>query len=710
MRTAQAGAIVVILLLSFIPQTVSSEGNEAELILQGESEESGPFWILFTCKLESCPGMELSIISDGESFYYSDTHHVEWSGIVKNSVEWELMGSNSLGPDDFIITSISNDNEGVIEEEDLPDIIPSPGQNSDWPFIDYSSNCQLNRCDETNWEGDRLTFTGSLQNSSDEDAILVLGDFGDVLEISKINSRNLVDLEVWYRGEEKTLVRSISSSNFEGLLLDYPQDSQLWIRIVHSSLGELSPYQFDIVRFDGDREGPDGHELPNPWIYGYQLHANSTNDNVFRGHISTGDVEGDSILVSSGSKILIRLECEFTGGVSLDIVIHEIGNVTRKILENLDGCPEDLQTPESTTGVEFTMRSEVLSEWRIEINSHTSGDGSLKGDAPDFLWTKTGPSEFWTNLRPGPGSVSGSLGLGDSVDIHPLEINDENGSLIMIRSDIDSPVTYQIQELKQDGWQILNYTNGAMISLPKGNHAIRVEGLSPIIGDVNYEFTILYLGENIPDEGEFRDMSHLFTNFYVLIGFLMILPLLVVLWWNRSAIIQRDGAMKVNQKHEIERLIRLREKLTKSMSEDIVDPREIENALGKLGETPWEGVLEEWGSPGLRHMTDQIEICAWRPMDGSFLIIGIRTFEKKWTLAALNLNSPEGSNVEINGINPSYVYEGRDIFLDSLEPHTKRFLRISIGGNPSSIELEISGLVSGEPLAAVPREALSWDE
>ena len=80
MRTTQAGAIVVILLLSLIPQTVSSEGNEAEPILQGESEESGPFWILFTCKLESCPGMELSVISDGESFHYSDSHRrrMEW--------------------------------------------------------------------------------------------------------------------------------------------------------------------------------------------------------------------------------------------------------------------------------------------------------------------------------------------------------------------------------------------------------------------------------------------------------------------------------------------------------------------------------------------------------------------------------------------------------------------------------------------------------
>ena len=109
-------------------------------------------------------------------------------------------------------------------------------------------------------------------------------------------------------------------------------------------------------------------------------------------------------------------------------------------------------------------------------------------------------------------------------------------------------------------------------------------------------------------------------------------------------------------------------------------------------------------------MTEQIEICAWRPHEYSFLIIGIRAFEKKWSLAALNLNSPEGSNVEIDAINPSYIFDGQDIFLDTIEPRSKKFLRISIGGNPSNIELEISGLVDGEPLAAVPRESLSWWE
>ena len=66
-----------------------------------------------------------------------------------------------------------------------------------------------------------------------------------------------------------------------------------------------------------------------------------------------------------------------------------------------------------------------------------------------------------------------------------------------------------------------------------------MEGLSPIVGDVEYEFYMVYLGEDIPDEGEYRDLSHLFTNFYVLIGGLMLLPLAVVLWWNGSLFFEK---------------------------------------------------------------------------------------------------------------------------------------------------------------------------
>ena len=55
------------------------------------------------------------------------------------------------------------------------------------------------------------------------------------------------------------------------------------------------------------------------------------------------------------------------------------------------------------------------------------------------------------------------------------------------------------------------------------------------------------------------------------------------------------------------------------------------------------------------------------------------------------------------------MFEDNEVFLDTLSPKTKRFLSLEISGSPSLLELEVSGLVDGEPLAAVPREALSFD-
>ena len=55
------------------------------------------------------------------------------------------------------------------------------------------------------------------------------------------------------------------------------------------------------------------------------------------------------------------------------------------------------------------------------------------------------------------------------------------------------------------------------------------------------------------------------------------------------------------------------------------------------------------------------------------------------------------------------MFENNEVFLDTLNPETKKFLSLEISGDPSLIELEVSGLVGGEPLAAVPREAISFD-
>ena len=709
MSAARLGSIVAVLMLIFSGLVGANADDESEVLFQGNSDVDGPFWIEFSCELDSCQDMELVVWTDDSEYRIMDTHLVEWSGLVNGSVSWELLANPSLVMENFAMRSIIGEQSDIIENSDLPDLVPSPGQQGEWASMSASSNCQLNRCSRSEILSEGASFVGVLDTSADDDAILVEGDNGDVVKISNIESPDSISIEYWSRSDSKTLIGSISSSESSSVYLDYPEDAELWVRIVHSDESDFSPYRFNLVRFDDENEGPAGEELGNPWIYDYQLSSNSTSYDLYRGHISSTDQLGDSLLISTGAKISLPIACHFTGEVALEILLHEIDGEKEKIVEDSNQCPQNIETSPSSTGIEFRVKSEQVIEWEIEVTSPVSGDGVLLGDAPDLLWLESGPSEFWGLISPSNTPYSGSLGIEDRIDIHPFEITDSNGSRVMIRSDIESPVTYQIQTLSQDSWQILNYTNGTVISVPPGIHAIRVEGLSPIVGDVEYEFYMVYLGEDIPDEGEYRDLSHLFTNFYVLIGGLMLLPLAVVLWWNRSLFLEKKNTRTGFEIHGIKKLELLRERLSLEGENLEGDTEGIVKALSMLGDSSWDEALYDLGKPTLRHMTEQIEICSWVIPESRFLILGIRTFQEKWELTALSISSPEGSTASITKVSPDHMFEDNEVFLDTLSPETKRFLSLEISGSPSLLELEVSGLVDGEPLAAVPREALSFD-
>ena len=709
MGAARLGSIVAVLMLIFSGIVGANADDESEVLFQGNSDVDGPFWIEFSCELDSCQDMELVVWTDDSEYRIMDTHLVEWSGLVNGSVSWELLANPSLVMENFAMRSIIGEQSDIIENSDLPDLVPPPGQQGEWTSMSASSNCQLNRCSRSEILSEGASFVGVLDTSADDDAILVEGDNGDVVKISNIESPDSISIEYWSRSDSKTLIGSISSSESSSVYLDYPEDAELWVRIVHSDESDFSPYRFNLVRFDDENEGPAGEELGNPWIYDYQLSSNSTSYDLYRGHISSNDQLGDSLLISTGAKISLPIACHFTGEVALEILLHEIDGEKEKIVEDSNQCPQNIETSPSSTGIEFRVKSEQVIEWEIGVTSPVSGDGVLLGDAPDLLWLESGPSEFWGLISPSNTPYSGSLGIEDRIDIHPFEITDSNGSRVMIRSDIEFPVTYQIQTLSQDSWQILNYTNGTVISVPPGIHAIRVEGLSPIVGDVEYEFYIVYLGEDIPDEGEYRDLSHLFTNFYVLIGGLMLLPLAVVLWWNRSLFLEKKNTRTGFEIHEVKKLELLRERLSLEGENLEGDTEGIVKALSMLGDSSWDEALYDLGKPSLRHMTEQIEICSWVIPESSFLILGIRTFQEKWELTALSVSSPEGSTASITKVSPDHMFEDNEVFLDTLSPETKRFLSLEISGSPSLLELEVSGLVDGEPLAAVPREALSFD-
>ena len=60
-------------------------------------------------------------------------------------------------------------------------------------------------------------------------------------------------------------------------------------------------------------------------------------------------------------------------------------------------------------------------------------------------------------------------------------------------------------------------------------------------------------------------------------------------------------------------------------------------------------------------------------------------------------------------MSPTSLYDGDEIFLDTLKVGSTRFLQLQLEGTASGLDLHLSGLVEGKPLAAVPARALLMD-
>ena len=426
---------------------------------------------------------------------------------------------------------------------------------------------------------------------------------------------------------------------------------------------------------------------------------------TLRGWISFSDTEGDTIRVESASRMGLSVNCwDRSEKVNFEVfLISSDGTVS-----DVDGgCTNAITTNVDTVALEFRMTSETLAEWNIALTEYPKGDAGAMGDAPDRLWVISDDFSNWPNVSFNK-TIEARMSGDEFVDVFAFEVISANGSKLHIDADLTQPVTYQIFVLNQETWSIENASDGGLIDAPHGIHAIRVEK----IGDASltyYDFKLIDDGEIVEiDPGLFTDQSNLFTDYYIFAGIFLLAPAVLVIFWNRNR--WRDGINQIEiEQHELRRLRRLRERLTALLAEEDTNEQVIDSALHQLGDSPWQAVVEDWGGPLLRHNTEQVEICAWRINEGKHtMLIGIRIAESPWELAAMRVYAPEGASVSIAEVSPKHLFNGDEIFLDTLSPLTSTFLRLSFSGEPSNIGFHLSGLVNGEPLAAVPNRAIDW--
>ena len=697
--------MAALLALAAFSASVSAD-EDSRVVLSDEAfSTSGPVWISVSCLKVGCPGMELVVWADGVEESHEDSHLVEWSGWVEGNVSWQLLVDSGTGSGDLRTEVILSRMDEWTEHDDLPNIVPPPGSQGEYPRINTASPCQLHFCGAIDLISEGVLYVGALENQSDKDAVMVVGDPGDVMLLNSLRGPSEIGIEIWHRGEEsKSLVDTIERTEM-GHYFEYPAQGELWIRLVHSAEEDYSPYEFEIVRYDDDTEAPDAGELSNPWSHGEALPFYGDSSLLYHGHLAASDSQGDSLLIASGAKMMLEPFCSFTDIVSVEIVLHQMDGSSLAVGS---GCADEFETTEQTVSVEFGLTTQGrTAAWTIMLRSLEPGDGSLIGDAPDVVWELGGPDSRWQVLSLGAATIRGSLRPGDTTDVFAFSITEENGSYVRIDRIGDYSATFTLMTLDQGTGEVVNSTGGSMMIVPPGTHALMIEGE----GTMEYQFSLPYNGPYEPVENEFVDLSDRARGFYLFAGFMLLTPLMMVLWWNRAAIFSGAPLASDIEEHERRRLRRLRERLAEALSAESIDEGEIEYSLKQLGDSPWRAVVQDWGEPLLRHMTEQVEICVWRISEGdAVLLLGIRVAEVPWELAAMRIHAPEGAKVGISSVSPSRLFQDDEIFLDTLSAGSRVFLSLALEGDPTSLGFQLSGLVGGEPLAATPNRALDWGE
>ena len=703
--------IVLILAVLFAGSgiiTVNGQSEEKIVLIEENIDYAGPFWYSVSCLKISCPGLSIEI-NDLENHTIENEHFLEWSGILNTGSRLTVSSETGTSIDDISIQMVKVNQLSVIEEGDLIDSIPSPGNQDDYYTIITEDICTLGNCDSGIEDYQRkLEFVGILDNYSDKDSIRIAGNSGDIIEVSEMDGDGHLRIEVWQRNNQEKKLLSNDLQNSGSHFIEYPETGELWLRVNSDSNKELYPYKFTIYRNNQSKEAPQGGELSVPWTHGEAL--TYQNSWFYESYISKSDVNGDSLLFKLGSDTEVGLEC-LSSNMDMSFEIYLInfsGGVENISLED-GSCPESILSHEDTNSVELRIKSEKTGRWNISFTPLRPLDGGQLSDAPESKWLVY-PDNRWSEIQLNS-ETSGSLHSNDNVDIYVIRILDQNGSRIYLNELIKSEVNYTIQEIDQSSGHLVNTSNGETIVLPYGNHSLRIERRADPGVEINYLFKLEYLGEyEKPEVLDYQDLSWMFDDFYTLIGVVLLTPLMIVIFWNRNTIINREKKTDEIQSHEKKRLLRIRKRLSEQLKKiEAKDEQIIDSALKQLGESPWSAINEVWGKALLSHMTEQIEICAWKIAEhDKNLLLGIRIGDWDWKVAAMKVHFPEGSKLTITDVSPKHLFQDDEIFLGTMKKNTQIFIRMSMEGESANLGLQLSGLVNGEPLAAVPNKIIDW--
>ena len=365
-------------------------------------------------------------------------------------------------------------------------------------------------------------------------------------------------------------------------------------------------------------------------------------------------------------------------------------------------------------------------EWFASMERETHYDASWGMDAPGFKpLTATSNNSSYPLIVMDGHLENGELTLhmGDYQDILRVETTGWNESVhlvdVIVEGDIyDMQVT--IWNMDQETWDIVDSAT-ATYSMDKitlsldvglGTHFIRIQHLNgsdsvdpnadSIEWNIRVSTAVLDEGDEpwFPASDAVKEAADVF---YWLMGLILILPF-IIFYINikKTRAFAEDFARKKNRLQW----------LTTKLDDGSYSPTDLSRALRSVSTLDWEEALEVWGKEEVRHFTTGIDLAVWTldsrlSDDGSWpLLIGLRPQDCEWSVAALKFEAPEGDSWTVSRVEPKLLKRAHEIFLDTIHDNTRVFIRVDLQGNAESVDIHLSGMVNGEPMAAKPANTI----
>ena len=550
---------------------------------------------------------------------------------------------------------------------------------------------------ELDWEGTvtpTLIYEGQLSDPQDIDEILLGDDVGAVHYIRLVSADQPLKMVV----QEDGVVHGDKEGNSVTFLLSGTGNT-MWIEISNTNFTSPNSYQIHVHSNAADE-------------------AVELGDLTAAGYIHASDTEGDRTYFSTGGNT--EIEIQWFGGDLTEFVGY-MTQVPSGVVTELDfdenSTTMTLQTPVADSrfeNYEFTIwarTDEVTGVWTLNKTTLSEGDALCPHDCPNIIDETKFQSEavLIENER---WATDGNLSEQDTADVYPILIEGELWETHRLIATIEGEESMvQIQSWNNSGEFLtpLDVAEGhgtVGLNMTPGYHLVKVSRSDSTIGTSAYHLdlqTINVTSEDAGPEGEIVDRWREFTPFYIGIGLLMLAPMGYVLWSLRGTKLADEV-----QAHERGRLKRLRKRLSR-LIESNASEHEITSALEMLEAVQWKATVAEMGEAALTHHTDSVTLKAWRMGPGS-LLVGIHVEQAPWNLAALRFEAAGGPSWQITKVSPNSLYDGDEIFLDTLEVGSTRFLRLQLEGSATGLDLHLSGLVEGKPLAAIPARALLMED